>query len=307
MAPARTRGCSSWAAATASRPARSCATRDVASVDVVELDPAVVRPGPPRPGAVRAQRRTPTGDPRVRVATADAFAWLRGAARASYDVVICRSARPRHHPEHQAATRRSSTAWSAGSWPPGPSRRARGAGLRPAPGLLDGGGDDAHGGTAHHPLPRRRPRLRLRRGPRPHGRRLRAPRATGASCSPHREHARLWSRRARGPRPVTLTREPCRRRGARAEATRIVGLPASTLMHPRLLETEGGGRLRARRGRTDASARWVGSATMEHEVFVPVPVEPAEGGPGRPRSGRPGGSRDSSRTPTRTPGRSPAG
>ncbi|MDI5908222.1 spermidine synthase, partial [Streptomyces sp. 12257] len=38
---------------------------------------------------------------------------------------------------------------------------------------------------------------------------------------------------ARGPRPVTLTRESLRAAQSAAEATRIAGLPASTLVHPR--------------------------------------------------------------------------
>ncbi len=70
----------------------------------------------------------------------------------------------------------------------------------------------------------------------------------------------------------------CRRPGAlaagaaRAERSRVPGLPPSTLVHPGTATDAGFGRRacadRGRKGRA-----WVGSIPMEHEVFVPVAVQ----------------------------------
>ncbi len=59
----------------------------VRRVDVVELDPAVVRLARTDPGLARLNDHV-YDDPRVHVSTADAFGWLRGAPAAAYDVVI---------------------------------------------------------------------------------------------------------------------------------------------------------------------------------------------------------------------------
>ncbi|MFI9205776.1 polyamine aminopropyltransferase [Streptomyces sp. NPDC053048] len=61
--------------------------RDVASVTVVELDSAVLRLARTDPDLVALNRRA-YRDPRVRVVSADAFEWLRGATRGPFDVVI---------------------------------------------------------------------------------------------------------------------------------------------------------------------------------------------------------------------------
>ncbi|GAA0469464.1 polyamine aminopropyltransferase [Streptomyces sp. NPDC046215] len=62
---------------------------DVTSVTVVELDAALVRLACTDPG-LTALNRAAYRDPRVRVVTADAFAWLRtrGSTEAPYDVMI---------------------------------------------------------------------------------------------------------------------------------------------------------------------------------------------------------------------------
>lgn len=60
---------------------------DVHRVDVVELDAGVVRLARGDPG-LSALNDHAFDDPRVHVSTADAFAWLRSAPRAAYDVVI---------------------------------------------------------------------------------------------------------------------------------------------------------------------------------------------------------------------------
>ncbi|WP_199551705.1 polyamine aminopropyltransferase [Streptomyces sp. N35] len=59
----------------------------VRRVDLVELDAAVVELARRDP-ALAALNRKAFDDPRVRVAHADAFQWLRGASRHAYDVVI---------------------------------------------------------------------------------------------------------------------------------------------------------------------------------------------------------------------------
>ncbi|MCX4763731.1 polyamine aminopropyltransferase [Streptomyces sp. NBC_01275] len=59
----------------------------VRRVDVVELDPGLVRLARTDPALSRLNDHV-YGDPRVHVSTADAFHWLRGAPPATYDVVI---------------------------------------------------------------------------------------------------------------------------------------------------------------------------------------------------------------------------
>ncbi|WP_205697656.1 polyamine aminopropyltransferase [Conexibacter sp. SYSU D00693] len=61
--------------------------RDVRHVTVVELDPAVVRLARERP-ELRRLNGGAFADPRVEVVNRDAFSWSRGAAAASYDVVL---------------------------------------------------------------------------------------------------------------------------------------------------------------------------------------------------------------------------
>ncbi|GEC06277.1 polyamine aminopropyltransferase 2 [Streptomyces spinoverrucosus] len=61
--------------------------RGVRHVDIVELDPAVVELAGRDP-ALADLNDYAYDDPRVRVTTADAFRWLRGAPTAAYDVVI---------------------------------------------------------------------------------------------------------------------------------------------------------------------------------------------------------------------------
>ncbi|MEU2925706.1 polyamine aminopropyltransferase [Streptomyces sp. NPDC007251] len=59
----------------------------VRRVDVVELDPGLIRLARHDPGLTAANGHV-YDDPRVRTVTADALGWLRGAPAAAYDVVI---------------------------------------------------------------------------------------------------------------------------------------------------------------------------------------------------------------------------
>ncbi|MBX7552952.1 polyamine aminopropyltransferase [Streptomyces sp. NPDC004232] len=61
--------------------------RGVRRVDLVEIDPGLVRLARHDPGLAAANGHA-YDDPRVHVVTADAFDWLRGAPTAAYDVVI---------------------------------------------------------------------------------------------------------------------------------------------------------------------------------------------------------------------------
>ncbi|MFF8844962.1 polyamine aminopropyltransferase [Streptomyces sp. NPDC015127] len=60
---------------------------DVGSVTIVELDPGLVRLARTDP-ALAALNRHVHDDPRLRVVTADAFSWLRGAHQERYDVIV---------------------------------------------------------------------------------------------------------------------------------------------------------------------------------------------------------------------------
>ncbi|MFI5796868.1 polyamine aminopropyltransferase [Streptomyces sp. NPDC051677] len=59
----------------------------VRRVDVVDLDPGLVRLARTDPALSRLNDHA-YGDPRIHVTTADAFPWLRGAPPATYDVVV---------------------------------------------------------------------------------------------------------------------------------------------------------------------------------------------------------------------------
>jgi spermidine synthase len=201
----------------------------VRSVDVVELDAGVVRLARRDP-ALSSLNGHAYDDPRVRVVTADAFHWLRGA-QATYDVVISDLPDPGitastklYSQEFYGLARRvlapdGRLAVHAG---PVSSRRRvfwtvdatlRAAGLRTAPYRV--GGRDS--GFAAGP-----------------------DRTTGASKAPRDWGFVLASRTGvplrlapHGPRPHTLTQAALFADARAAFRTRVTGLAPSTLVHPR--------------------------------------------------------------------------
>ncbi|MFI1394220.1 polyamine aminopropyltransferase [Streptomyces sp. NPDC020681] len=203
---------------------------DVRTVTVVERDPGVVRLARGDPALARLNGQA-YRDPRVRVATSDAFSWLR-APRDSYDVVISDLPDPGITPSTKLYSQefyalgarvlarggrlvvhagpvaaRPRTYWTVDA-----TLRAAGFGTTPyrATGRLAGfsAGPDRSIGTASAPpdwgfllaAPRRPPELAL------------DPRA---------------------PRLRSLTRAVLAEDAWGAERTRLLGLPASTLVHPR--------------------------------------------------------------------------
>ncbi|EFL40206.1 polyamine aminopropyltransferase [Streptomyces griseoflavus] len=203
----------------------------VRRVDVVEIDAGVVRLARRDP-ALSALNAHALDDPRVRVATADAFDWLRGAPPAAYDVVV--SDLP--HPGITASTKLYSQEFY------GLTRRV----LAPAGRLV------VHGGAVES-----RPRdfwtvdATLRAA----GLRTAAYRASGrrdgfaagpdrgavATAHAHRDWGFVLAARnapvprldPSGPRPRTLTDSSLAADVRAAERTRVTGLPPSTLVHPR--------------------------------------------------------------------------
>ncbi|MFE9771355.1 polyamine aminopropyltransferase [Streptomyces sp. NPDC005931] len=199
-------------------------------LDVVELDAGVVRLARHDP-ALSALNRHSLGDRRVRVTTADAFDWLRAAPAGAYDVVV--SDLP--HPGITASTKLYSQEFY------GLARRV----------LAPGGRLVVHAGpVASHPrtfwtVDSTLRAAGLRTAPYRTGGR-RAVFAAGPDRGPtdaaaHRDWGFVLAARTRpvlrldpaGPRPRTLT-DASLAAGARAVAhTRVGGLPASTLVHPR--------------------------------------------------------------------------
>ncbi len=178
-------------------------------------------PGAPRPGPERTERPRLPRPP----AAGGARRGVPSAALPARDVRRgdLRPAGPGHHPRHEAVlpgVLRPRHARARPRWPP---RRARGARLGPAADFLDGGGVGARGGAADRALPRGRAAVRVRRRARPHvGGGARGPRL---GLRPGRAGAAAL-REATGSAPV--------RAGVRSAApTRVAGLPASTLVHPR--------------------------------------------------------------------------
>ncbi|MET7452757.1 polyamine aminopropyltransferase [Streptomyces sp. NPDC005574] len=203
----------------------------VRRVDIVELDATVVRLARRDP-ALSALNGHVYGDPRVRVFTADAFGWLRGAPPATYDVVIADLPDPGitastklYSQEFYGLARRTLAAGGRLVVHAGPvSSRARAfwtvdatlraAGLRTAPYRV--GGRDP--GFADGP-----------------------DRSAGAGRAPHDWGFVLAARHTRpplrlaphGPRPATLTQPSLTAAARTAAHLSITGLPPSTLVHPR--------------------------------------------------------------------------
>ncbi|SMQ17831.1 spermidine synthase [Streptomyces sp. Ag82_O1-12] len=199
-------------------------------VDVVERDAEVVRLARTDP-ALSALNEHAFGDPRVRVTTADAFGWLRGATPAAYDVVVSDLPDPGitestklYSQEFYGLARRvlapgGRLVVHAGPVASGPrvywtvEATVRAAGLRTAP----YGTEDRRAGGA---------------GPdRPPAERARAPRDWGFVLAARTDpRPRLDPD---GPRPSGLTEASLAAGQRAARRARIAGLPASTLVHPR--------------------------------------------------------------------------
>lgn len=200
-------------------------------VDVVELDAEVVRLAR-TDLALSALNEHAFGDPRVRVTTADAFGWLRGAAPAAYDVVVSDLPDPGitastklYSQEFYGLARRvlapgGRLVVHAGPVASGPrvywtvEATVRAAGLRTAP----YGTEDRRAGAAAGPdrMPAERARV-----PRDWGFVLAARTDPRPRLDPD------------GPRPGVLTEASLAAAERAARRTRIAGLPASTLVHPR--------------------------------------------------------------------------
>ena len=157
--------------------------------DVARRDRRRARPGrrpagPHATPALSALNAHAYGDPRVHVVTADAFGWLRAAARGAVRRGHLGPARPRHHARAPSCTRRSSTAWRAAAWPPTAGSRSTRARRRRPGTLLDGRRDDAGRRAAHRALPAGGRDCRLRGRARPQSGGAAAAPPTGASSWP---------------------------------------------------------------------------------------------------------------------------
>ncbi|MFJ9815753.1 polyamine aminopropyltransferase [Streptomyces sp. NPDC101151] len=206
--------------------------RDVRSVDLVELDAGLIGLARHDPG-LSALNAHAYDDPRVHPTTADALTWLRRAPRAAYDVVIADLPDPGitastklYSQEFYGLARRVLAADGRLVVHPGPlSTRPRvfwtvtstlaASGFATCPYRVLGRGSGFPAGPD---------------------------RAAGASRSPHDWGFLLAAPAAsapplrldpRGPRPRTLTPGGLAADARAAERTRIGGLPASTLVHPR--------------------------------------------------------------------------
>lgn len=203
----------------------------VRRVDVVELDPEVVRLARHDPALSRLNGHA-YDDPRVHESTADAFHWLRTAPASAYDVVIADLPDPGitastklYSEEFYGLARRALAPGGRLVVHAGPvatrprvfwtvDATLRAAGLHTLPYRVSGG--DA--GFAAGP-----------------------DRTVGASRAPRDWGFLLASAAGRPrlgldpnqPRPRTLTESVLRADARAAAATRVGGLPASTLVHPR--------------------------------------------------------------------------
>ncbi|CAL9518930.1 Polyamine aminopropyltransferase [Streptomyces sp. enrichment culture] len=200
-------------------------------VDVVELDAEVVRLARTDPGLSTLNQHA-FGDPRVHVTTGDAFAWLRGAPPAAYDVVVSDLPDPGitastklYSQEFYGLARRVLAPGGRVVVHAGPVRSSprvywtvestlRAAGFETAP--YRAGGRHA----AFAVGPDRTPADRSR-APRDWGFVLAARTPPLPRLDPD------------GPRPRVLTDASLAAGGRAARGTRIAGLPASTLLHPR--------------------------------------------------------------------------
>ncbi|MGW1594311.1 polyamine aminopropyltransferase [Streptomyces sp. NPDC002343] len=204
--------------------------RDVRRLDLVELDPGLVELARHDPGLAAVNAHA-LADPRVRVTTADALGWLRGARGRAYDVVISDLPDPGitagtklYSEEFYGLARRvlapggrlvvhagPVTTRPRAYWTVAATLRAAGYGVRPyrVPGQDSG----------------------FAAGP---------DRSTGASRAPH-DWGFLLAAPGRTPppprlgawRPRTLDQARLTADARAAERTRVDGLPASTLVHPR--------------------------------------------------------------------------
>ncbi len=200
-------------------------------VDVVEVDAEVVRLARTDPG-LSALNQHAFGDPRVRVTTGDAFGWLRGAPPAAYDVVVSDLPDPGitastklYSQEFYGLARRVLAPGGRIVVHAGPVRSSprvywtvestlRAAGLATVPYRAGG----RHAGFAVGP-------------DRTPADRSHAPRDWGfVLAAGTRPRPRLDPD---GPRPLVLTDASLAAGERAARATRIAGLPASTLVHPR--------------------------------------------------------------------------
>ncbi|MEZ3179256.1 polyamine aminopropyltransferase [Streptomyces pimonensis] len=203
----------------------------VRRVDVVEIDAGLVRLARRDP-ALSALNVRALDDPRVRVITADAFDWLRGAPPTAYDVVV--SDLP--HPGITASTKLYAQEFY------GLARRV----LAPDGRLV------VHGGAV---ASRPRDFWTVDSTLRAAGLRTAAYRVSGrrtgfaagpdrgatATAHTHRDWGFVLAARRlpeprldpAGPRPRTLTDASLAADVRAAERTRVTGLPPSTLVHPR--------------------------------------------------------------------------
>ncbi|MFF8672529.1 polyamine aminopropyltransferase [Streptomyces sp. NPDC015242] len=200
-------------------------------VDVVEVDAEVVRLARTDPGLSTLNQHA-FGDPRVHVTTGDVFAWLRGAPPAAYDVVVSDLPDPGitastklYSQEFYGLARRVLAPGGRVVVHAGPVRSSprvywtvestlRAAGFGTAPYRAGG----RHAGFAVGP-------------DRTPADRSRAPRDWGfvlAARTPP-----LPRLDPDGPRPRVLTDASLAAGERAARGTRIAGLPASTLLHPR--------------------------------------------------------------------------
>ncbi|MEW2253829.1 polyamine aminopropyltransferase [Streptomyces sp. NPDC047869] len=206
--------------------------RDVRRVDLVELDAGLTRLARRDPG-LSALNGHAYDDPRLRLTTADALTWLRGAPAGAYDVVIADLPDPGitastklYSQEFYGLARRALaadgrlvvhagpvTARPRAFWTVASTLRAAGFATAPyrVPGQDSGfpAGPDRSADAS--------------RAPHDWGFLLAAPGGTAPRL-------RLD---AEGPAPRTLTGDGLAADARAAAATRIGGLPASTLVHPR--------------------------------------------------------------------------
>ncbi|GAB2736001.1 polyamine aminopropyltransferase [Streptomyces bullii] len=198
-------------------------------VDVVELDAGVVRLARRDPALARLNGHA-LDDPRVRVATADAFGWLRAAPPAAYDVVVSDLPDPGitastklYSQEFYGLARRvlapgGRLVVHAGPLSSRPrvfwtvESTLRAAGFRTAPYRAGG----RHTGSASGP-----DRTPASRSPRDWGYVLAARTSPELRLAPD------------GPRPRTLTVASLAAGADTAARTRVPDLPPSSLVHPR--------------------------------------------------------------------------
>ncbi|MFF5185382.1 polyamine aminopropyltransferase [Streptomyces sp. NPDC000345] len=200
----------------------------VRRVDIVELDPGLVRLARTDPALARLNARA-YDDPRVHVTTADAFHWLRGAPPAAYDVVIADLPDPGitastklYSLEFYGLARRALAPGGRLAVHAGPvtgrprvfwtvEATVRAAGLRTVPYRVD----------AHDPGLPGGPDRGTSRAPRDWGFVLAAATRPPLRLAPAGDHPRALTQR-------DLTADARAVRG-----TRVAGVRASTLVHPR--------------------------------------------------------------------------